>query len=198
MAETNNSAKTSFYEVVFRGKPKVVRAFLCGLTLGSGREAQIYYNYLDGVHHEGKAEKLAELVGVRATDCHAIVDRATSDQLKKLKKRIVEMTRLEITSHRRIKSASLAFGFQAFAARYNRQIMDVLDNLPTGLRLKGFKHDVRLDPDAKGVEAYSVAHDYESKGSGQIVGDVDVLIEFRQKLDELPLIKAEDIKLQLA
>lgn len=198
MAQPNKSARSPFYEVVFQGKPKVVRAFLSGLTLGAGHPARIFYNFLDGVGHEGKAEKLAEMVGIRNTDCHTIVDAKTSALLKKLAKHIRRETGLEMTAHRKIRSASMAFCFQVFASKYDEEIMALLKKLPKELKLRGFKHEVQFDPSAKGIETYSAVHDFEANGKGTIMGPVDRLIAVKQAFAQYPLIKADDIELRLS
>ncbi len=195
---TKNNTKKSFYEVVFLGKPKVVRAFVKGFTMGVLEDATVFYSFNAGIHHEGKAEKLAEMVGIRGTDCHVIVDSATSALLKKRAKRIAKETGLEITSHRHIRSASMFFKFQAFAPRYNKEIVDLVQKLPAGLRVDGFHHDVRLDPGAKGIEAYSSVHHYEATGEATVVGRIDLLVALKKKFEEFPLIQAEDIVLKLA
>ena len=191
-------AKKSFYEVVFLGKPKVVRAFMKGFVMGTLDDAMVIYSYDSGIHHEGKVEKMAEMVGIRGTDCHLVVDSETSALLKKRTKRIARETGLEITSHRHIRSASLDFKFQAFAPRYNEEIVSLVKNLPAGLRVEGFKHNVKLDPTAKGIEAYSVAHHYEACGQATVVGSIDLLVELKKKFAEYPLIQSEDIVLKLA
>ncbi len=196
--KSTTTAKKSFYEVVFTGKPKVVRAYLAGLSDGSGQDATIFFSFQDGVFHEGKAERLSELLHVRALDCHVIVDADTSRRLKKVARKLLEETGLEITANKHIRSASLVFGFEAFAKRYNDEIVEVLRNLPVGLRIDGFQHDVKLDPSAKGVEAYAPTHDYEAKGTGIVVGRVDLLIELKRKLRDFPLVKSDEIELNLA
>lgn len=198
MADNNSTARPSFYEVVFRGKPKVVRAFLTGLAMGSDTESTLFYSFTDGVFHEGKAEKFAEFVHIRATDCHVIVDGVTSALLKKLTKRIKSETGLEITSHRRIASASVKFSYQAFAARYDEEMAKAVKDLPKGLKLEDFKHEVKVDPSAKGIEAYSPAHDFEANCSGRVTGRVDLVVALRKKLDDYPLIKIDDVLLKLA
>ncbi len=198
MATNSKTVKPSFYEVVFQGKPKAVRAFMGGLNMGLDGEHTIFYSFQESVSHEGKAERLAELVGVRATDCHVIVAAAISARLKQLKKRIGQETGLEITAHRRISSGSLKFSFEAFAPRYNDEIMKVLKKLPAGLKLQDFEHDVNIDPAAEGVEAYAVAHHYEASCQGRITGRIDLLIELKRTLDAYPLVKDEDILLKLA
>jgi len=197
MAAKSNK-KQSFYEVVFAGKPKVVRAFMMGFVMGTLDDATVIYSFSSGIFHEGKAEKLAEMVGIRGTDCHVIVDSAVSALLKKRTKRIATETGLVITSHRRIKAASMFFKFHAYAPRYNQEIVDLVKKLPQGLKLDGFKHDVRLDPKAKGVEAYSAVHDYEASGEATVVGPVDLLVDLKEKFSDYPLIKAEDIVLTFA
>lgn len=185
-----------FYEVVFRGKPKVVKAFVKGLMMGADRNVAIYFSFDEGVHHEGTAEKLKEMVGIRAVDCHLIVDTEASALLKKLARRIVDETGLEITSHRSIRSASMAFEYHAYASQYSTEIVALLKNLPQGLRLRGYRHDEKRNPKAKGVEAYSVVHDFEAAGEGTVSGRVDLLIALKRDLENYPLIKAEEIRLK--
>ena len=198
MATKNSRAKKSFYEVVFLGKPKVVRAFMKGFVMGALDNATVIYSYNVGIHHEGKTEKMAEMVGIRSTDCHMVVDSDTSALLKKWTKQIVKETGLKITSHRHIRSAGMFFKFQAFAPRYNQEIVDMVKKLPAGLQVDNFKHEVKLDPKAKGIEAYSVVHHYEACGEATVVGRVDLLVELKKKFADYPLIQSEDIVLKLA
>lgn len=194
--KSTTPAKKSFYEVVFVGKPKVVRAYLAGLAAGSGDDATIFFSFEDGVFHEGKVERLSELLHVRALDCHVIVDAATSARLKKNMKKLQAETGLNIESNKHIKSASLVFNYEAFAKRYDDEIVEIFRNLPAGLRLEGYTRDVKLDPSAKGVEAYTATHDFEAKGSGIVVGRVDFVIELKRKLRDFPLVKSEEIELK--
>lgn len=192
------STAAGFNEVVFRGKPSIVRAFLSGLLMGAGRQAQVYYSFLEGVKHEGRAEKLAEMVGVRDSDCHVIVDAATAGWLKGLARGIAAETGLEIAANRRIRGASLALKYHAYAQRYEDEIMAALGDLPAGVRLTGMKREVRTDPRAKGVEAYSPVHEFEAKASGTLTGPVDALIVLRRRLVAYPLLKLAEIELKTA
>ncbi len=198
MATSKTNNPPSFYEVIFRGKPKVVRAFLSGLVLGSCEGATVFYSFLDGVHHEGKAEKLAEMVGIRGVDCHVIVEAEVSSLLKKLGKKITAETGLSITAHRKIRGASLTFEYNAYARKYDEEILTLLQKLPIGLSTRGFKHEVKEDPAARGVEAYAPAHHFEASGKGAITGPVDLVIALKKTFANLPLIKSEDIILKFA
>ncbi len=198
MASKTSSAKPSFYEVVFRGKPKVVRGFLHGLTLGANPDAQVFFSFTDGINHEGKMERLVEKVGLRNPEVHVVVDAETSRIIKSLAKRIVEQTGLEIVTHRRVKSAQLPFRFHAYTPKLDDQILAIVKNTPDGVRLQGFKHEVTSDPKSKGIEAYAPAHDYEATGEGELVGPVDLLVTMRRQMHDIPLIEDEDIELTLA
>lgn len=197
-AQNAQIAKKSFYEVVFRGKPKVVRAFLAGLVAGADYTAEIYFSFEAGIHHEGKIEHLREMLHVRALDCHVVVDAETSSRLKKLARGLPGTTGLEITSHRHIRNASLEYCYETFARRYDEDILAVFENRPPGLRLKDQERKLHKDPQARGVEAYAPAHHYEASGHGTVVGPVDQVIAFKKTLDGVPLIQAKDIVLNLA
>ena len=57
MAPKDKITRPSFYEVVFNGKPKVVRAFMKGFVMGTLEDAVVIYSYNSGIFHEGKVEK---------------------------------------------------------------------------------------------------------------------------------------------
>ena len=181
--------------MVFRGKPKVVRAFLHGLTMGAGGEATIFVSYNDGIRHEGKVERMAEKVGLVASDCHVVIDAATSTLLKSLSRRITAETGLAVTSHRRIRSARMAFAFKVYTPQLNAELVKAVKNLPAGVKVQGYRHDIKSDPSARGVEAYAPSHHYEAQGEGVLTGPVDALVTIRRRLDKYPMIEAEDIEL---
>lgn len=187
----------AFNEVVFRGKPKVVRACLSGLLLGAARQASVFYSYLDGVQHEGKAEKLAEFVGVRASDCHVIVDAETAAWLRGLSRAITAETGLAITSNRRIRGASLDLRYHTYGKKHEDEILALLRDLPAGVKLSGFRQQEQVDARGRGVEIYTPVHEFEAVGEGSLSGPVDELIRLRRRLLDYPLLKVADIRLAL-
>lgn len=191
------SAKPSFFEAVFQGKPKVVRAFLHGLTLGSGGDATLFFSFTDGIAHEGKVEQLAERIGLRSAGCHVVVDSDTAALLKALRKRITTDTGLEITALRRVRSARMPFTFRAYTPAHDAEILKGVKALPAGVKLQGFTHEVKSDPRSKGVEAYAAAHHYEAWGGGVLTGPVDALVAIRNRLEGNALVSLEDIELNL-
>jgi hypothetical protein len=190
--------RPSFYEVVFAGSPKVVRGFLAGLLIGTGKRATVLYSFDSGIHHEGLRERIADFVRYHAFDCHVVVERPIATFLKRHAARIEVEAGIKITSCRHVRSAELPFEFTVYARHYDREILKLLEDLPAGLRLRDFEHHVEEDPDAKGAEAYSPVHDYIGRGSGKICGRIDRLVEYRERLVRQPLIKEGEIELQLA
>jgi len=198
MAAKTRAARPTHFAVVFQGKPKVVRAFLHGLTLGAGIDATLYFCYTEGIEDDGRIERFAERFGLRASDCHVIVDARTSDLLKSLRKDLAAQTGLEIVSHRKVKSASMGFRYKAYTARHDREIRDALRDLPAGTKLRGFEHESKSDPKARGVEAYAPSHEFEARGEGTITGPVDKLVDLKRRVADYPLIAVDDIKLVYA
>lgn len=197
MATTGTTGEPVFNEIVIQGTAKVVRAFLGGLVLGSGRQATVFYSHLEGVHHEGKVERFAELVGVREADCHVIVDAETAAWLRGLSRTITAETGLVLAANRRIRGASLAIRYEAFGKRHDDEILALLGQLPPGLKLSDFRHDEHKDPDANETAAYAPAHAFEARGQGTISGRIDLLIAFRRRLADFPLVVAADIALRI-
>jgi hypothetical protein len=198
MAKKPTSARPSFYEAVFQGKPKVVRAFMSGLIMGSGLDATVIWNYDEGIEYGGATGRLVGMVGLRTRVCHVIVDKDTAALLRRLRRRIVAETGLEIAGLRRVKSARMEFEFHTYGARHHRQIVDLLSDLPVGLKLVDFWTDVQEDPKAKGVEAYTAVHDFSSGGKGAVTGRLDLLVAFKSRCAAFPLLETEDVKLTLA
>lgn len=91
----------------------------------------------------------------------------------------------------------MALRYQAYAKRYEDEIMAAVNNLPAGLKLTGFKHNVRIDPEAKGTEAYAPAHDFEATGKGVVTGPVDLVIELKRSLARFPLLQAAEIEIKV-
>jgi hypothetical protein len=180
------------------GSPKTACGFLAGLMIGSGRKGRIYLCQDEGVAAESLGERLAELVRLHPRDCEFIVDAATSRLLKSKAKQIEQTTGLKLSANRHIRSASLAFRFEAFGRRYGSDIRRLLRRLPAGARLEDYAEDEKVSPEAAGIEAYAPAHDYELRGSGRVVGRVDAVIAARRRLLRQPLLRLEPIQLNLA
>jgi len=197
MAAQNNN-RLGFYEVVLAGPLVLIHGLLAGLKLGSGETGRIFFSLEEKIVGPKISDKVKEFIHFHPRECHVVADSNLRALIKKRAKAMLAECDVELVSERRIRSAAFKFSYQAFAPRYGREIQAVLRSLPAGLKLVDHVFDHTLDPDAKGVEAYTPAHDYEVNGSGRVVGRIDRVIEARKIIDAHPLIEPERIELDLA
>ncbi len=197
MAAQNNN-RLGFYEMVLAGPLVLVHGLLAGLKMGSGETGGIFYSSEEKITGPKIADKVKEFIHFQPRECHVVVDSKIRALIKKRAKDMLAECDVELVSERRVRSASFKFSYQAFAPRYGREIQKVMHSLPDGLKLVDHVFDHTLDPDAKGMEGYTPAHDYEVNGSGKVIGRIDLVIEARKALDDHPLIQPASIELDLA
>lgn len=92
----------------------------------------------------------------------------------------------------------MTFSYKAFTPRHDREIRVALEDLPPGVRLRGFRHAEKTDPKSRGVEAYAPSHEFESEGEGTVSGPLARLVELRHRADEYPLLEVGEIRLVYA
>jgi hypothetical protein len=199
---TSNSADRaplSFSEVVLTGTAEPVRAYLTELCKAENRCLTCWFHEDASIDDgEGAVAKAAERLHLRAPDVHVVV---TDDVVTLLRERAADATARgvgQILAINPIRSASFALKYRAYAEAHDRELQELLHDLPPSVRLENEQHDVVVDPAAKGIEAYSPAHEYEAHGSATITGRVDLVIAKRTQLCEHELIQAEKIVLEFA
>lgn len=198
MAKKATTGPSSFYELVLTGPEDLVHGYLTGLTAGAGLDALVVYGPDEELEGPGLGEKLKQALHVHAHQNQVVVDAATRALVKKHAKRMYAETGLELVADRRVRKARFDFRFKAYAARYGKEIKALLKGAPRGVTLSSLEIDENMDPTAKGVEAYAVAHDYEIKGCGTAHGRFDKVLETRRTMDTHPLIEVSELRLDLA
>jgi len=197
MAKKTTTGPSSFYELILTGPEDLVHGYLTGLTTGAGLDALVVYGPDEEIEGPGLGEKLKQALHVHAPQNQVVVDGATRALVKKHAKRMYAETGLELVSDRRIRKARFDFRFKAYAARYGKEIKALLKSAPRGVILSSLEIEENMDPSAKGVEAYAVAHDYEIKGGGTAHGRFDKVLETRRAMDTHPLIEVSELRLDL-
>lgn len=193
MSPTAAPKRPAFWEILVHGHPDKCEGFLAGLRLGAGSDARLLLANRVGIRTP-LSERLKDLVHANAGVCHIIADGEGRRLLKSVAKDLPSMD-MSIAEERKIASASFAYEFHAYAKRYGDEIRKVLAALPKGIRHDAPKPKETRDPGAKGVEAYSPAHDYEIAGKGVISGRVDLVLEARAMLDDHPLVSVGGVEL---
>lgn len=197
-SKTDKKTPASFYELEIHGPEDVVHGYLSGLAAGAGhRDAVVVHGPDEDIDPPSFREKVKTMLHVMPHECHVIVDNVLRALVKKNAKRMYAETGLNLVEERKVRRARFEFRYQAFAPCYGREIEALLKGLPKGLRLANVEKDEIHDPGAKGTEGYTPAHHYEVKGSGEIAGRFDLVIEARHRLDTHPLVEVEGLELVL-
>lgn len=197
MAAQNNN-RIGFYEMVLAGPPVLIHGLLAGMKMGAGEKGRIFFSLDERIAGPRITDKVREFIRVHPRECHVVVESGVRSLIKRKAKAIAAECDVEVVSEKRVRKAGFRFAYHAFAPRYAREIKAALRDLPRGLKLEDMKVEETRDPKAKGIESYTPAHDFESSGSGRVVGRVDRVIEARDMLDAHPLVQTERIELELA
>lgn len=196
MTANNSASVPDFFEVVLEGMPEAGRGFLCGLLLGAGHAGYLEFPPEQPPAGRSLGDRLRGMVGLSPHECRAIVDQTTRDRLVAVSARLESEAGLRLAGEGRVRAARFPFRYQAFARRYGEEIQALLKELPAGLTVEGGEPVETVDPEAKGLEAYSPAHDYEIRGEGSIGGRVDLVIEARRRLVAHPLVHAGPLEIE--
>ena len=197
MATKPAATTPTYHELSFQGPRDLVHGYLAGLAAGSGCASTPVFAHEAGVARPGLGAKLKEMIGAHHQACRVILDGELRALLKRAAKRMQAETGLAILSDRRIRRATCRYRFHACAVKYGVEIQDLLAALPAGLKLVDRRAVEKHDPRARGVEAYTPAHDYEIEGAGTVVGRFDLVSEARRRLAAHPLVNVDEIELDL-
>jgi hypothetical protein len=197
MAKTATKRPSSFYELILTGPEELAHGFLAGLTIGAGHDAFVIHEPDEEIAGPSFKEKLMQAIHVHGHETCVVVDNTTRSLVKKNAKKMFAETGLHLSSDRKVRGARFEFNYQAFAPRYGKEILAILEALPRGLKMSNHKSKVTLDPSAKGPEGYTPTHDYEIKGSGEIHGRFDTVMDLRRLLDTHPLVNVSMLDLDL-
>jgi hypothetical protein len=200
----NVASKTapSFYEVAFKGSPKAVRSLLAGLTMGHGIDHEVWYHCDEQISDADCPESVRRAAErlhlLPVSEVLTVVTAPVAKLLRSRSRQIAKLGVGEVHHIKRIKQARVTVRYHTFARRYDNEVMTLLNDLPRGVKATGVERDVDTDAEARGVEAYTVVHDFESRGSATLVGRFDKVRELRSRLDVHPLIECGEIELVLA
>ncbi len=198
MAQKKTSNRVTFYQLTLVGPEELIHGFLTGLAIGSGHHAHCYYTDLEDIAEpESLTEKLEEWLKRSTRQTRVIVDHLTRRLIRKHRERMVAETGIVLEEEQRVRAARFSFHYRAYAPRYRDEIDTLLKVLPRGCRLLNHEREEIIDESAKGPEFYTPAHDYELRGSAEVRGRVDRVIEAHHLLDSHPLIEPDEIELEL-
>jgi hypothetical protein len=190
----------TFIEAVFEGDYKSVRGYLEGFVAALG----IRYGYFicsdSGVESETMAEQIREWISLGTRIHHVLMEDGLFEKIRDAMEAAGNSALVNsscIKSTKQVKGAFFRFRFETYGRKYAEEIKELLRQLPEGVTLSEYTPVEKIDEDCKGVELYTVCHDYVFSGDGLISGDVGAVIRLRSALDAHPLIEAEKVRLDL-
>jgi hypothetical protein len=190
-------SEPAFFEVELTGPEERGHGFLAGLVMSPGGSGgHVFYR---SELEEGRPllQRLLRDVASGGA-CRAVVDGGTLQVLRRLASRLRAEAGLELHEHGAIRSARFAFRYQAYSPRHATEIRGVLASLPEGVRLEDAKESQTVDREARGIELYSPAHDFELKGHATAIGRLDRLVAAHQLLEAHPLFEPAAIELEVS
>jgi hypothetical protein len=193
-----------FRALLVHGPYPVVHGFLAGFLTGKGIAGTIYYCEKEKIDvdfgvDEGLAERLADWVGLHKYFTTPIVveESIHGPVLDALKGARAEL-RLDVEVSRAVREATMEVRVRTFSEEEAVAVRRLVENPPAGvLALPGWRLEEERRETAHGIEAYAPEHEFELAGSGTFAGRVDLVLDYRKKLAENPLIHCGHIRLDL-
>ncbi len=187
----------NFVEVVFESNQKYLEGFLQGYLLGKKADLRYYFSRAVGVKAESLSEKIREWATLSDKYHYLIME-------KKLYEAIMQTGAVQdagealvkVVAVQRVKSGQFEVAINSASRDESKAVKEMLKLRPPVVEMIDWQQSVEIDKEARGVELYTPAHEYQFKASGSFKGAVDVLIAFRQKLTEFSSVTAKEIKLE--
>lgn len=184
-----------YCELVLAGDEEVCRGLIVGLQIGCGEAGGALIGHEEELAHGSFAEVLRELVTGKGRLTHFVVARTIAERLREQLPRLEREAGLRLAAEKAVRGGRFSFSFHAFTRPQAEEIKALLGALPAGARLAGYAEHEKVDPEAKGVEAYAPVHEYELKGEGAVEGPIAAVLAARRQLGAQPLVTADRITL---
>jgi hypothetical protein len=174
----------TFVEVVVEGPRGRSRGFVEGYLAGRGLDERLLDAEEEGFDCETLRERLREILHPGEEVLHLLVPAETLDEVREAADAAASRgIVVAIRASRPLVGASFVFSFAAYSPEHGRRVLALLSDLPEGVRLlRERPFEERLDPAARGIEAYSPAHEYEFRGKGTVEGDLEGVLAVRRRL----------------
>jgi hypothetical protein len=183
----------TYYEMIIRGDDRDMVPYLTGF-MAAGDLKNVYIATESGFHLKSLRERVKHHGEVQ----HVICEGDQRSRLRSAVEKAPDRYGFKVEEEARIERAYFPFEFDTPSREVAAAIKKVLAALPTGVKATDYIPEEIEDPDAKGAEVYSPAHEYEFRGKGVIEGDPGGVIRARQALGEIEFAKVHEIEIHRA
>jgi hypothetical protein len=173
-------------EVVVEGPRGRARGFVEGYLTGRGVGARLLDAEEEGFGRDTLREQLREFLHPRAEVLHLLVPAEALDPVREAVDAAASAgVPVAIRRVLQVVGASFEFSFSAFSREHGRRLVSLVESLPREVRvLRDAPFEERVDPTARGIEAYSPVHEYEIRGKGTVEGDFEGVLAVRRRMCE--------------
>lgn len=192
--------KKKFYEVVLEGHFDTIYGLFEGFILAKKKAYQYWFHKHAGVEAATLSEVIQEWVTFKHKVHHVILGQNLHNDFKAVlqsKKQHPHINKDFVKSVKIIKSASFTFEFITYGKKYADDFKKLIKKPSKGIKVENYKEDEEVIKEGHGIERYAPEHEYNFAASGTVTGELDEMIEFRDKLCDNPLVKAECIHIKL-
>ncbi len=187
-----------YYEVVIEGHYNLVFGLIEGFILGSEKDWKYWFSGDAGIIKETFSEIISEWLSIKTKLHHIIMEEELWKEFDSTLKKHPDkpkVNRKYIKSAKLIDTSRFEFKFSAYAEKYGEEIKLLIKSLPDNIILHNYNPQETINEDAKGVEMYAPEHKYVLEGSGTLEGNIEDIIQVRNKFNDNPLIETDYIKL---
>jgi len=186
-----------FFEAIFKTENQFIKGFLQGFLCGSGKAYRFFISSESGVKAESFSDKLKELAALSETHKHVIIEEEFLCVLKDnaAASRLFETSATFLTA-KPIKRGEFFLKVKDASMTDALSIKQLISDKPTTINVADWQAKEITNKDAKGIELYTPLHDYLYDASGSFSGEIEALIDFRQKLSLHSSVTAGTIQLE--
>jgi hypothetical protein len=186
-----------FVEFVIEGPRGWTVGFVQGFVNGRSPDAVVLDAELEGFDVSSARERIQEFVDRRNEIAHLLVREDAEPPTREAIERCEAFGRdLTVRLERPIISAQFEFSVTCFSKDCAARIRGYLEDLPSGTHLSAdSRFEEFLDPEAAGAEVYAPVHDFEFRGHGVVLGDVEGVLRAHRRIASDELTDAGAIRL---
>jgi hypothetical protein len=184
-----------FYEISLEGPTGRTLGFVQGFLTARGEGGRILDAYREGFDCESLRERIRELFHPSKQTYHLLVPAdlvpTVDEAVKEGKNRGME---IEVMERRLLSGARFSFSFETFSRDHGAMLRALFEAPPQGVTIDDLQIEETLDPEAKGVEAYAPAHEYQLEGKGTVHGALRAVLALHKRARGQELIKESKLE----
>lgn len=177
-----------YVQTVFEAKEEFIRGYLQGFIAGKGASWRYFFNHNAGIKAESLKEKIREWTLLSDKYQYLLLQQELYDS--------VQQAGLQALSCHPVALGKFSVTVKCASTKEAQEVKRIIAEKPVGVQTIDWQEEETTDKKAHGVELYTPVHEYTCEASGSFTGEIETVIEFRQKLAEHSVVDAKQIELE--